>query len=65
MVDLIFVAENPLSWHTANIEINPKHYSFLRYLGSKAVTAVQNFGAAKIYFNTLVPVNNAVGIFLF
>ncbi|KAK2727855.1 phosphatidate cytidylyltransferase, mitochondrial-like isoform X1 [Artemia franciscana] len=60
MVDLIFVAENPLSWHTANIERNPKHYSFLRYMGSKAVTAVQNFGAAKIYFNTLVPVNNAV-----
>ncbi|KAK2726907.1 hypothetical protein QYM36_007677 [Artemia franciscana] len=60
MVDLIFVAENPLSWHTANIERNPKHYSFLRYMGSKAATTVQNFGAAKIYFNTLVPVNNAV-----
>ena len=54
MIDFIFAVDNPTEWHRENLEMNRKHYSFLRLFGSNNICKVQeNFGA-NIYFNTLV-----------
>ncbi|KAG9509101.1 Phosphatidate cytidylyltransferase, mitochondrial, partial [Fragariocoptes setiger] len=58
MIDLIIAVRDPLSWHEENLRRNNNHYSFLKYFGgANTVTKLQeNFGA-KIYFNTLVRVD--------
>ncbi|XP_043207787.1 phosphatidate cytidylyltransferase, mitochondrial-like [Amphibalanus amphitrite] len=58
MVDFIFAVDDPQGWHEANIAKNPRHYSFLKYLGSGTVSSWQKDYGAKVYFNTLVPVEN-------
>lgn len=63
MVDLIFVVDDALTFHKENLKCNPSHYSFLKYGGAQLVCEIQeNFGA-KVYFNTLVEVENTVSIF--
>lgn len=60
MIDLIFCVNNPNAWHEANIKLNPSHYSGLRYFGHNFVTHYQkNFGA-KVYYNTLVSMDELV-----
>eukprot|EP00045_Choanoeca_perplexa_P015995 m.209411 g.209411 ORF g.209411 m.209411 type:complete len:175 (-) comp17140_c2_seq3:692-1216(-) len=60
MVDLIFAVEDPSTWHEANIQANPTHYSGLASLGVEAVVKVQNLGAAKLYYNPYVTVDGMV-----
>ena len=55
MLDFIFVVDNPLAWHKANIKLNNKHYSCLKYLGPTNIAKIQEQLAAGTYFNTLVP----------
>lgn len=56
MIDLMYCVENPYRWHAQNIEKNPTHYSAIRILGSDFISRYQeNFGA-KVFFNTLVPI---------
>ncbi|XP_072378708.1 phosphatidate cytidylyltransferase, mitochondrial [Diabrotica undecimpunctata] len=58
MIDLIFCVNNPSYWHESNIKKNPSDYSSLKYFGHNFVSHYQqNFGA-KVYFNTLVPLDN-------
>lgn len=59
MLDLIFAVDNPLEWHEENIKRNWHHYSFLRYLGSESITAVQRLSAG-VYYNTSVRVESQV-----
>ncbi|KAL3266960.1 hypothetical protein HHI36_011109 [Cryptolaemus montrouzieri] len=55
MFDLIFCVDNSSKWHELNMKQNPSHYSGLKYFGHNFISKFQeNFGA-KIYFNTLVP----------
>ncbi|KAJ3656542.1 hypothetical protein Zmor_015613 [Zophobas morio] len=55
MIDLIYCVDNPTKWHEANMKENFSHYSGLKYFGHEFVARYQeNFGA-KVYFNTLVP----------
>lgn len=56
MIDLIFAVNDSVSWHNQNIEMNPSHYSFLKWLGGSSVAAYQDHWGAKVYFNTLVPI---------
>lgn len=57
MIDLIFAVKDPISWHESNLSMNSSHYSGLKYFGHEFIARFQrNFGA-KIYFNTLVPVD--------
>ncbi|ODM94697.1 Phosphatidate cytidylyltransferase, mitochondrial, partial [Orchesella cincta] len=35
MIDLIFVANDPVEWHTENLGMNRSHYSKLKYFGQK------------------------------
>lgn len=60
MIDFLFVVDDPQQWHAANLQRNPGHYSGLRYLGSRAVTAVQNRIGAGVYYNTMVTVRDRV-----
>jgi mitochondrial translocator assembly and maintenance protein 41 len=54
MIDLIFCVDNSYRWHSANLDMNPQHYSALRNIGSNFIAKYQeNFGA-RVYFNTLV-----------
>lgn len=55
MLDLMFSVENPYQWHSQNMIINPSHYSAMRHFGSSAIARYQQYYAAKVYFNTLVP----------
>ena len=57
MLDFILAVDDPLTWHTLNLERNPDHYSSLmRSLGPPAIAALQqtSFGA-RVYFNTRIP----------
>ncbi|XP_076253950.1 phosphatidate cytidylyltransferase, mitochondrial [Rhynchophorus ferrugineus] len=57
MIDIIFTVKDPAAWHEANLKLNPSNYSGLKYLGHEFVSRYQkNFGA-KVYFNTLVPMD--------
>ena len=53
MIDLIFAVEDPAAWHARNVQQYPQHYSALRWLGPRALAAVQELGAG-VYFNTNV-----------
>ncbi|XP_063709305.1 phosphatidate cytidylyltransferase, mitochondrial [Culicoides brevitarsis] len=57
MIDLIYCVDNAHRWHAANLERNPEHYSALATFGSDFIASYQrsNFGA-RVYFNTLVPI---------
>ncbi|XP_044752851.1 phosphatidate cytidylyltransferase, mitochondrial [Coccinella septempunctata] len=60
MIDLIFCVDNSSKWHELNIKQNPSHYSGLKYFGHNFISKFQeNFGA-KIYFNTLVPIEGVM-----
>ncbi|ESO03739.1 hypothetical protein HELRODRAFT_173440 [Helobdella robusta] len=54
MLDLILVTDNPHKWHKMNLKMNRKHYSFLKLLGPKIISDVQDKFGAKVYYNTLV-----------
>ncbi|XP_063224067.1 phosphatidate cytidylyltransferase, mitochondrial [Bacillus rossius redtenbacheri] len=62
VIDIIFSVDNPSEWHRENIAKNRKHYSLLGWFGHEAVAKYQENWGAKVYFNTLVPIEkeNAV-----
>jgi len=62
MIDLMFTVENPYNWHAQNMLTNPSHYSSMRLLGSNAIARYQENYAAKVYFNTLVPLDDELYI---
>lgn len=53
-VDLIFGVSYTEHWHSLNMKQNPHHYSSLRWLGSGAVSFVQEKIGAGLYFNPYV-----------
>lgn len=60
MLDFVFAVDDPVSWHTMNLMQNRSHYSFLKYLGPKQISKVQNKYGAGVYYNTLVPCEGKV-----
>ncbi|CAG9858939.1 unnamed protein product [Phyllotreta striolata] len=55
MLDLIFCVDNPVLWHQINLSANRSHYSGLKYLGHNFISHYQDHFGAKVYYNTLVP----------
>lgn len=60
MLDFVFAVDNPLKFHKENIVCNSHHYSAMKYAGAEFIKHLQEGFAAKIYFNTLVEVENKV-----
>jgi len=58
LLDLMFVVENPYKWHSQNVLQNPSHYSFIRQMGSNFIARYQEKYAAKVFCNTLIPIND-------
>lgn len=58
MIDMILVTDDSIDFHHKNLIKNRAHYSFLGSLGPKWLASIQeNFGA-KVYFNTLIPIDD-------
>ncbi|KAB7495708.1 Phosphatidate cytidylyltransferase, mitochondrial [Armadillidium nasatum] len=60
MIDFVLAVEDPLEWHSRNLDKNPSHYSMLKYVGPKYISMVQNSFGAKVYYNTLIPTQNVI-----
>lgn len=58
MIDLIFAVDDPVRWHSQNLQLNSSHYSAMKYFGHRGVAAYQCSVGAKLYTNTLVPLEN-------
>lgn len=56
MIDLIFCVDNSFRWHAENLDKNLSHYSAMHTLGSRWIARYQEDLAARMYFNTLVPI---------
>ncbi|XP_043298872.1 phosphatidate cytidylyltransferase, mitochondrial isoform X4 [Cervus canadensis] len=54
MLDFVFTVDDPVAWHSKNLKKNRNHYSFLRVLGPRIITAVQDNYGAGVYYNPLI-----------
>nr|KAF6311286.1 TAM41 mitochondrial translocator assembly and maintenance-like protein [Myotis myotis] len=54
MLDFVFTVDDPVAWHSKNLKKNWSHYSFLKVLGPKVITTIQNNYGAGVYYNTLI-----------
>lgn len=55
MIDVIFCVQNSHQWHAENLRMNPDHYSAMRLIGATGMTCWQTNIGARVYCNTLVP----------
>lgn len=58
MIDLVFCVNDSLEWHRENMQINSSHYSAVRMLGSAAIAKIQTHFGARVYCNTLIPLED-------
>lgn len=58
MIDFLLTVENSYQWHNKNILKNPSHYSSMSAFGSSFIARYQETYGAKVYFNTLVPLED-------
>nr|XP_044989157.1 phosphatidate cytidylyltransferase, mitochondrial isoform X5 [Jaculus jaculus] len=54
MLDFVFSVDDPVAWHSKNLEKNWNHYSFLKRLGPRIITSIQNNYGAGVYYNPLI-----------
>ncbi|VDM95442.1 unnamed protein product [Thelazia callipaeda] len=52
MIDLLVVTRDSSRFHQQNLEMNPRHYSSLRFLGYESISQLQKEYAARVYCNT-------------
>ena len=55
-VDMIFAVSYPDHWHSLNLHQYFDHYSWIRMLGSEAISKIGSWGAG-VYFNPFVKMN--------
>ena len=41
MLDVIIGVEDPIAWHKANLEKNPRHYSSIRHLSANQISKLE------------------------
>ena len=56
----MLVVDDVEAFHQANLQINSKHYSSMKFLGPKTLAKFQERWGARVYFNTLVPYRHGV-----
>ncbi|VBB32704.1 unnamed protein product [Acanthocheilonema viteae] len=54
MIDFIIATRDSSQFHKQNLEMNPMHYSSLRFLGYQKIAQLQRNYAARVYCNTRV-----------
>eukprot|EP00117_Sycon_ciliatum_P044230 scpid84107/ scgid31940/ Mitochondrial translocator assembly and maintenance protein 41 homolog; MMP37-like protein, mitochondrial len=54
MLDLVLVVNDSQTWHQANLEKNPHHYSFIKYAGAGNIYTLQRKFSAGCYCNTML-----------
>ncbi|CAG9537769.1 unnamed protein product [Cercopithifilaria johnstoni] len=54
MIDFIIATRDSNQFHKQNLNMNPMHYSSLRFLGYQKIAQVQRSYAARVYCNTRV-----------
>ncbi|XP_074317096.1 uncharacterized protein LOC141653277 isoform X2 [Silene latifolia] len=64
MIDYILGVEDPIEWHSQNLEMNKKHYAswMVRFGGAKTITRVADDIGVGVHFNPYVSWNNKVNI---
>ncbi|KAL5967841.1 Phosphatidate cytidylyltransferase mitochondrial [Taenia solium] len=64
-LDFILIVNDPLKWHTANLKINPNHYSCLASIcdGALLKCAVNKWPHPTVYYNPLVTWCDCTGKF--
>lgn len=60
MIDFIFGVSYSQHWHSLNLNEHRDHYSGLGYLGSYAVSRVQDNWGAGVFFNPYITVNGTL-----
>ena len=60
MVDFIFGVSHSQHWHGLNFVQHPHHYSGMRWLGSGAISWLQDNSGAGVYFNPYVEIEGMV-----
>lgn len=59
LIDMLFVVDDALQWHAANLQTNRRHYSLLaRMLGVRRIAAMQRNYGAGVWFHTNIKVDN-------
>lgn len=63
MIDMIFCVNDAAKWHSKNLQMNPTHYSGLANWyssggGGSRIAHIQNTYGARVYCNTLIPLEN-------
>lgn len=58
MIDLVFCVNDSLEWHRQNMQINSSHYSAVRVMGSSVISKIQTQFGARVYCNTLIPLDD-------
>ncbi|XP_058534795.1 phosphatidate cytidylyltransferase, mitochondrial isoform X2 [Ochotona princeps] len=54
MLDFVFTVDDPVAWHAKNMKKNWSHYSFLKVLGPRVISSIQNNYGAGVYYNPLI-----------
>uniref|UniRef100_A0A5F8GN26 Phosphatidate cytidylyltransferase, mitochondrial n=1 Tax=Monodelphis domestica TaxID=13616 RepID=A0A5F8GN26_MONDO len=54
ILDLVFSVDDPVTWHSKNLQKNRNHYSCLRLFGPNVIAKVQNNFGAGIYYNAMI-----------
>jgi len=60
MIDFIFGVSYSQHWHSLNLQEHRNHYSGLGYMGSYAVSKIQDSLGAGVYFNPYITVNGTL-----
>ncbi|KAI6222806.1 Phosphatidate cytidylyltransferase, mitochondrial [Aphelenchoides besseyi] len=54
MVDFVVVTKDTLQFHDSNLQLNPQHYSAIRWLRAKAIHQFQRYVGARLFYNTRI-----------
>lgn len=57
MVDMIFVVEDPVTWHRKNMTLNPGHYTAFISASPEIIFKIQDRFGAGMWYNAMIAMN--------